>query len=109
MPRSFSRMATLSPRVLTRCQNSAGTVSKPSSWIGCVICTFMCRRSRSPSPRLRGEGILSSLPPTLGALPALLAAHRRFLHPEIELAHVLVLDELGAGPFQHDAPDLQHI
>src|SRR6185503_17499561 len=78
MPRSFSRMATLSPRVVTRCQNSAGTVSKPSSWMGCVICTFMCRyplrlAPRDPLPPCGGgvgrggilEHLLQGFPPPL--------------------------------------------
>ena len=100
MPRSFSRMATLSPRVVTRCQNRAGTVSKPSSSIGCAICTFMFEPS-APSCRAHRQRLVRFqrfLPRTAVSFT-----------PEVELAHVLVLDELGAGPFQHDAPDLQHI
>src|ERR1043166_6267158 len=52
---------------------------------------------------------VTALSPPFGALPALLAAHCRFLVAQIELAHVLVLDQLGAGALEHDAPDLQHI
>ena len=58
--RSFSRIATLSPRLVTRCQNRASTVSKPSRWIGCVICTFMCHylalKRESPPPCGGGLG-----------------------------------------------------
>src|SRR3972149_4560073 len=70
------------------------------------------------TPPHKGEGnpvavldpdMFDTLPPALGALPPLLAAHRRFLDPQIELAHVLVLDQPGAGALEHDAPDFQHI
>src|SRR5262245_10673138 len=96
MPRSFSRMATLSALVSTRCQNSVGTVVKPSMAMLCTSNAFMAVRS-------------PALAPALGALPALLAAHGGLLLPQIELAHVLVFTELVAGAFQHDAAGLQNV
>src|SRR5262245_29622204 len=95
MPWSFSRMATLSALVFTRCQNRVGTVPKPSMAMLFTSMAFM-----EPAPRLA---------PALGALPALLAAHGGFLLTQVELAHVLVLRQLGAGPFEHDAAGLQHV
>src|SRR5262245_55792667 len=96
MPRSFSRMATLAALVVTRCQNSVGTVVKPSM---AMLCTSIAFMSASWVP----------LAPALGALPAPLAAHGALFLAQVELAHILVLGELGAGAFEHDAAGLQHI
>jgi hypothetical protein len=42
-------------------------------------------------------------------LPAPLAAHASFLHAEVELLDVVLLAQVGAGVFHHDAAVFQHI
>src|SRR5262245_18699913 len=106
MPRSFSRMATRSPRSRTTWRKSRGRVSWP--WT-VQAAARSDGRSVTVAVALMAWSSPSVSSPGLLPLPAARAAHALVPGPEVELLDVVLLEEVRAAALHDDPADLQHV